>query len=228
MPEPHFGPELFDFLRDLKKNNNRDWFHAHRERYEAEVKEPILAFISDVGPRIAKISRHIRVDPRPVGGSLFRIHRDTRFSKNKAPYKTHAAAQFRHKRGKDVHAPGYYLHLEPGQVFAGGGMWHPDSASLNKIRDALVEHPDEWRRAVSGRAFQSDCRIEGDSLKRPPRGFDPDHPLIEQIKRKDFIAVESFDEEAALKSDFLNRYVAFCRKTAPLMEFLTSAVDVEW
>ena len=120
MPEPHFGPELFDFLRELRENNDRDWFQANKERYEHDVKEPLLGFISDFGPRIAKISPHIRADPRPTGGSLFRIYRDVRFSKNKAPYKVHAAAQFRHKRGKDVHAPGYYLHLEPGQVFAGG------------------------------------------------------------------------------------------------------------
>lgn len=228
MPAPYFGPELFEFLRDLAKNNNREWFHANRERYDQEVREPILEFISDFGARSAKISPHIRADPSPVGGSLFRIHRDTRFSKNKAPYKTHAAAQFRHKRAQDVHAPGYYLHLEPGQVFAGGGIWHPDSASLRKIREALLERPDDWRRAISGRAFQSDCRLEGESLKRPPREFDPEHPLIRDIKRKDFIAVESFDEEAASKSDFLNRYLAFCRKTAPFMQFLTGALELEW
>jgi uncharacterized protein (TIGR02453 family) len=228
MPAPHFGPQLFEFLRELAANNNRDWFHANKARYENDVKEPLLAFISDFGARVGKISPHIRADPRPVGGSLFRIHRDTRFAKDKAPYKIHAAAQFRHKRADDVHAPCYYLHLEPGRVFAGAGIWHPDAASLKQIREAVAERPDHWKRAVSGRAFQSDCRLEGDSLQRPPRGFDPDHPLIEDIKRKDFIAGESFDEEAALQGDFLNRYVAFCRKTAPLMQFLTGALDVEW
>ena len=139
-----------------------------------------------------------------------------------------AAAQFRHRRGKDVHAPGYYLHLEPDQVFAAGGIWHPDSKSLAKIRQALAERGDDWRKAISGRDFERDCQLEGDRLKRPPRGFDKDHPLIEDLKRKDFIAVESFDEEAATRADFLDRYVAFCRKTAPLMAFLTSALGVEW
>ena len=228
MPQPHFGPELFDFLRDLRENNDRDWFKANKARYEHDVKEPLLGFISDFGPRIAKVSPHIRADPRPTGGSLFRIYRDVRFSKNKAPYKVHAAAQFRHKGGKDVHAPGFYLHLEPGQVFAGGGIWHPDPPTLKKIREAVAERPEEWKKAISGAAFRRDCRLEGESLKRPPKGFDADHPMIDDLKRKDFIAVEHFDEAAAVDGDFLKRFVAFCRKTAPLMAFLTSAVGVEW
>lgn len=228
MPEPHFGPELFDFLRELRENNSRDWFQDNKKRYEHDVKEPLLGFISDFGKKVPKISAHIRADPRPVGGSLFRIYRDVRFSKNKAPYKTHAAAQFRHKRGKDVHTPGFYLHLEPDQVFAGGGIWHPDSASLKNIRQAMVDCPDDWRKAISGKAFQRDCELQGESLKRPPKGFDAEHPLIEDLKRKDFIAVQSFSEDAALQGDFLNTFVAFCRQTAPLMAFLTSALDVEW
>lgn len=228
MAEPFFGPELFDFLRELRENNTRDWFKANKKRYEHDVKEPLLGFIAAFGEHVGEISGHIRADPRPVGGSLFRIYRDVRFSKDKSPYKTHAAAQFRHQRAKNAYAPGYYLHLEPDQVFAGGGIWHPDSKNLAKIREALAERGEDWRSAISGEDFQRDCELEGDKLKRPPRGFDKDHPMIEELKRKDFIAVARFDEDAATRGDFLDRYVAFCRKTAPLMAFLTSALGVEW
>ncbi len=229
MPQPHLGSELFDFLRDLRANNNRDWFQANKERYERDVKEPLLAFIAAFAEPLAEISPHIRVDLRPTGGSLFRIYRDVRFSKDKSPYKTHAAAQFRHKRCRgDVHTPGYYLHLEPGQVFAGSGIWRPDSGSLRKIREALVEHPERWTRAISLPEFRKSCQLSGDTLKRPPKGFDKDHPLIEDLKRKDFVASEQFDEAAATRADFLDRYVAFCRKSAPFMEFLAEALGLEW
>ncbi len=117
--EAHFSPALFAFLRELKANNSRPWFQANKERYEREVREPMLCFIADFGVEARKISPYIVADPRKAGGSMFRIHRDTRFSKDKSPYKTTVGAQFRHEQGKDVHAPGFYLHLAPGEAFAG-------------------------------------------------------------------------------------------------------------
>ncbi|MEM6532458.1 MAG: TIGR02453 family protein, partial [Myxococcota bacterium] len=110
MPEPHFSPALFKFLRDLEKNNNREWFQTHKPRFEEHVKAPLLRFIEDIEAPLMKVSKHIVADPSPSGGSMFRIYRDVRFSKDKRPYKTHAAAQFRHATGKDAHAPGYYMH----------------------------------------------------------------------------------------------------------------------
>ena len=104
--------------------------------------------VTNDGPHLKKISPHFIADPRPVGGSIFRIYRDIRFSKDKQPYKTHAAAQFRHEAGKDVHAPGFYLHLAVGEVFAGFGIWRPDSSSLLKIRKAIINHPDQWKKVV--------------------------------------------------------------------------------
>src|SRR5688572_21278461 len=126
----YFTPRLFQFLRELKANNDRSWFQANKGHYESDVKQPLLEFIADFGPPLREISEHFDADPGPVGGSLFRIYRDTRFSRDKTPYKTHAAAHFRHERGKDVHAPGFYLHLEPDNVFAACGIWHPDSDTL--------------------------------------------------------------------------------------------------
>ncbi|MEM7048431.1 MAG: DUF2461 domain-containing protein [Acidobacteriota bacterium] len=219
-------PALFDFLRELKDNNNRDWFQANKKRYEDDVKAPALQLISDFGPRLETVSRHVDAIPKAVGGSFFRIYRDVRFSKNKSPYKTHAGIHFRHKQAKDVHAPGFYLHLEPGQVFFGAGIWHPDSATLKQIRGAIVERSAAWKKAASHYGEDSGFQFEGDSLKRPPRGFDGDHPLIEDIKRKDFIAVTRFTERQATQSTLLDRLTELCSQGAPLMSFLCRAVDV--
>jgi len=226
--QSYFGPELFRFLSQLKKNNRRDWFQTNKPRYEQDVRDPLLGFITDFGPRLSKISSHFVADPRPAGGSMFRIYRDTRFSKDKTPYKTMAAAQFRHQDGKDVHAPGFYLHLEPGNVFVGTGIYHPDNRTLTKIRDAIVDHPDRWRRIITSRAFKENWALGGDSLKNPPRGYDPEHPFIEDLKRKDFVTMTELSEEDACAPDFLNRFSKACRQTSPFVEFLTHAVGLSF
>ncbi len=223
--EPHFTPALFAFLRELKANNQRDWFQANKNSYEEHVKDAALRFISDFGPWLRKISAQIDADPRPVGGSLFRIYRDVRFARDKSPYKTHVGIHFRHKQGKDAHAPGYYLHLEPGQIFGGAGIWHPDGAALKKIRDAIVARPADWKRVTGSGSFAKRFELAGESLKRVPRGYDPDHPLVEDLKRKDFFGLTSFTQEEATSSGFLKRFHAACRDAAPLMRFLCRAVD---
>lgn len=223
---PHFQPALFQFLRDLAKTNKREWFLTNKERYEQDVKSPLLRFIGDFAPRLSKISPHFLADPRPTGGSMFRIYRDTRFSNDKRPYKTVASAQFRHESGKDVHAPGFYLHLEPDNVFAGVGLWHPDSGTQRLVRDAIVEQPAEWKRAIGGKKFRELFEVGGDSLKRAPRGYDPEHPLIDYIKHKDFVAFTQFTERDALSDGFLNHYTAAMRTAKPMMEFLTKAVGL--
>ena len=136
--QAHFTPHLFEFLLELRANNDRAWFQDNKGRYEQHVKEPLLQFIADFGPKLQSISEHFEADTRTNGGSMFRIYRDVRFSKDKSPYKTQAAAQFRHEAGKTVHAPGFYLHLAPDEVFAGVGLWHPDSATLGRIRNRIV------------------------------------------------------------------------------------------
>jgi uncharacterized protein (TIGR02453 family) len=219
----YFGPDLFEFLDDLRANNERAWFQAHRSRYERYVREPLLRLIRDFGPPLRAISPHFEADPRPLGGSMFRIHRDTRFSHDKSPYKTHAAAHFRHAAGKDVHAPGFYLHLAPEECFAGVGIWHPDAETLEQIRRAIVERPAGWG-AVRARVGS----LEGESLKRPPRGYDPDHPYVEDLKRRDFIASAEFDQAQVCGPDFLDTYAAACRSMSPLAEFLTKALGLAW
>jgi uncharacterized protein (TIGR02453 family) len=225
-PTPHFGKELFGFLRELKRKNDREWFAANRERYETAVRDPFLRFIGDFAAPLAALSEHFVADPRPVGGSFFRIHRDTRFSQDKTPYKTHAAAQFRHEAGKDVHAPGFYLHLEPGQVFAGVGLWRPEAEPLRRVRDAIVEQPAAWKRAVQGKAFRARWELGGESLVRPPQGYDREHPLIEDLKRKDFVAMASFTEADACSARFEGELARAYREARALMAFLTAALGL--
>lgn len=221
-------PELFVFFRELERNNDREWFAKNKSRYEESVRDPLLQLVSDFGPRLHKIHPSLVADPRPVGGALFRIHRDVRFSKDKTPYKTHAGLRFPHEEGKDVHAPCYYLHLEPGNVFAGSGIWHPDGATLRRIRDAIVADPRGWKRATGGQAFRARCRLGGDSLVRPPKGYDPEHPLVEDLKRKDFVAFVELTEADVCRSDFLSRFGDDCRAMRPFLGFLARAVGVAW
>ena len=221
-------PEMLAFLADLERNNRREWFQSQKSRYEKTVKEPALGFIADFAPRLARISPHFMTDPRPVGGSLFRIYRDTRFSRDKTPYKTHVGIRFRHKRGKSVHAPVFYLHVDPYRPFAGLGVWHPDGPTLALIRDAIVANPDGWRSAAYGKAFRRVWDVTGDSLKRPPRGYPRDHPLVEDLKRKDFTAIVALTPDDLTTPDLARNLAALFRKGAPFMSFLCGAVGVEY
>jgi len=227
---PSFGPELFAFLNDLRDHNDRDWFAANKARYEADVLEPALAFVEDFGFRLQGISPHLRADPRRTGGSLFRIYRDTRFSKDKSPFKTHVGLHFRHVRAKDAHAPGFYLHLEPGRVFAGGGIWHPDTPLANRIRDAIVARPDRWRAATRRPPFAGVMELGGrdSALKRVPSSFDKAHEFADDLRLKDFFGWATLSQEAALAPGFLDRYTTICEAATPLMRFLCDTLDVEF
>jgi uncharacterized protein (TIGR02453 family) len=223
-----FSPELFSFLVDLRANNDREWFAANRDRYEEHLLEPALAFIDAFAPRLEKISPHFRADARPTGGSLFRIYRDTRFSKDKSPYKTNVGIHFRHEGAKDAYAPGYYLHLGPSEVFAGGGIWHPGTDGATRIREAIVADPERWRRATRTGAFAKRLELGGDSLKRVPPWADADHPFAEDLKRKDFFGWARLTEDDVVAPGFVDEYTRICRAAAPLMQFLCDALDVKY
>lgn len=218
------NPRTFAFLRDLARNNDRDWFNANKPRYIADVRDPLLDFIASFAPKLAKISPHLVADPSPVGGSLFRIYRDTRFSKDKSPYKTHAGMTFRHADGRDVHGPIFYLHLEAGRVFTAAGMWHPPSDALKKIRDAIVENPRRFRSVLRTRGCALD---DSDRLSRPPRGYPADHPLVEELKRKTFTTSREFSEKAACAPGFVGEFAKVCRSAKPLVQFLSDAVGLD-
>jgi uncharacterized protein (TIGR02453 family) len=225
---PWFTRDLFRFLGELARNNDRAWFQAHKAEYERAVRDPMLRFIAAAAAPLAQLAPEVVVDPRPVGGSLFRIHRDTRFSKDKSPYKTHVAAHFRHRAGRDVHAPGFYIHLAPGEVMVGAGIWHPDPVALGRIRQALVTDSTGWKRVKRSRAFRAAGELTGESVQRAPRGFDPAHPLIDDIRRKDFTVMARWAEADALDSLFPTRFVLFCRDTASLNAYLARALDLPW
>jgi len=225
---PCFDPALFAFLRALAVNNDRDWFAANKARYVRDVRDPMLDFIAGFAPHLAGISARYVADQRANGGSLFRIHRDVRFAKDKRPYKTNAGAQFRHEAARDAHAPGFYLHLEPGGVFAAGGVWHPDGQALARIRDAIAGDPAGWRKVASPKALGARGELAGESLKRPPRGYDADHPLVEDLKRKDFFALARFTEDEACAPGFMTNFAQTCRTFAPMTRFLTEALDLPW
>ncbi len=225
MAAPAIPPALFDFLRELKENNDRAWFEANRARYIADVRDPMLDFIAAFGEPLAAISPHFRADPRANGGSLFRIYRDTRFSRDKTPYKTNVGAHFRHAAGRDAHAPGFYLHLEPGRCFAGCGIWRPGGEAVGQIREAIAGRPRIWKR-VTGASFCKTFSMMGESLKRPPRGYDADHPLIGDLKRKDFIARAEISEADAVAPGFLDRFAGIARSGGPFVRFLSEALGV--
>ena len=224
-----FSPAFFAFFKDLKANNERAWFQTHRERFRDTVQAQMSDFIAGIAPELKKISKEFVADPRPNGGSMFRIHRDVRFGRDKRPYKEHAACQFRHRLARDVHAPGFYVHLAPGEVFVGGGLWMPESEALARIRARIAAKPDLWRKSVVTKKFANYFGgLEGESLTRPPRGFAPDHPLIADLKRKSFVATRMSSERAARVPAFLAEAAESFRKLDPLMRFLCAALNVPY
>jgi uncharacterized protein (TIGR02453 family) len=224
----YFTDDFFTFLKQLKRNNNREWFNKNKQRYTENVQEPALDFIEAVGPGLRKISANVVADPRPVGGSMFRIYRDTRFSSDKTPYKTAVGIRFPHRAAREVHSPGFYLHLEPGETFIGAGIWHPETKTASMIRESIVERPQQWKKAVHAGPFKKTYSLSGDSLKRPPRGVDPQHSFIEDLKRKDFIGIKMLDERTTTSDRFLETFLSVCRDGVPLMKFLCDAVGVPW
>lgn len=216
---------LFEFLAHLKDNNDRAWFQAHKGQYEELVKGPLLAFIGGFDERLRRLSPHFVADPRPAGGSLFRIYRDVRFSKDKSPYKTAAGLHFRHERGKDVHAPGYYLHLEPAGCFVACGLWVPATAVAQQIRAAIDRDRAGWQAARQA-AQTGGFAMGGSSLKRPPRGYAADHPLIEDLKRKDFTLTAKLDRAVVTADGFSDRLAALWSHATPFMRFITETLSL--
>lgn len=225
---PGFKPALPRFLEELSANNNRAWFDHNKRRYEECVLYPALDFIAAMAPRLQTISRCFEAIPTRSGGSLMRVYRDTRFSADKTPYKTNVGIQFRHIAGRDIHAPGFYLHIAPGDSFVGVGSWHPHPEALAKIRERIAAKPDAWRQVLDDKQFRRHFVFAGASLKRPPKGYAADHPLIEDLRRKDFIAVKALDERALTDKKLLANVAALFAAGAPLVKFLCAAVEVDF
>ena len=222
-----FSEQLIDFLVELSANNNREWFNARKDVYESVLREPALEYVSQIAAPLAEISPHMKASDRKQGGSLMRIYRDVRFSRDKSPYKTNVGIQFRHESGKDVHAPGYYVHIAIDECFIGAGSWMPDRDALLAYRRAVSEHPREWL-ALKEITKSEDWRLDGhhDALKRPPRGFSADDPMIEDIKRKHFIVTHGMDIEDVTAPDFVDYTIERFRESKDWMAFLAKAIGL--
>lgn len=221
-----FPSDFFRYFEELRQHNDCDWFNENQDRYEQSVLEPMSAFITDIQPKLAALSEHYIADPRPNGGSIFGICRDTRFSKDKSPYKTHAACQFRHAADKDANAPAFYVHIAKDEIFFGGGIWLPPTPRLKAIRDFIADNARSWARIRNSRKVQDAGGIKGDGLRQPPRGFDEQHLHIEDLKRKSFYVVSNSTPELARSTDFVDEVAQGFARAAPLNRFICDALEL--
>lgn len=228
MGRRYFTSDTFDFLQDLEVRNEKAFFDENRQRYEDCVRTPALELVADLAePLATRVSKHLVAEPKKQGGSLMRIHRDIRFSNDKTPYKTNIGIQLRHVDGKDVHAPGVYLHFEPGMCFIGSGMWAPPSDALTKIRAAIDARPKRWtaaRDAVTKGAWG----LHDGALKRAPKGYTPDHPMIDDLKRTSYITTREFTERQATATTLADQLVTWMEESRPLLAWLCAAVGVRF
>lgn len=222
-----FSKDFVAFFKELKANNNRDWFAENKQRYKDVVQYPISDFIAALAPHLEDIAPYYVADPRPNRGSMFRIYRDVRFSKDQRPYKEHAACQFRHQAGKDAHAPGFYIHLENDKVRFGGGVYMPPAPKLALIREAIDENPEKWLGIIEDAEFIALFgEVNGASLKRPPKGYPADHPLIEHLKRKSFFIMHEIPAKRMHSKNLVEDVASTYQKAVPFMRFLTNAVEL--
>lgn len=226
MATAHFSSDTLKFLTELEAHNDRAWFQENKARFEKSVRDPFVAFLGDLAPRVAKISKHFVFDPRPVGGSMMRIHRDTRFSKDKSPYKTSMGALVRHAKSTDATPMGLYLRLQPQNCAVGAGVWQPGPDALAAIRGAIAKKPAEWKKVTATLRVGARCGLMGESLKRPPPGFDADHPCIEDIKRKDFAGSLEIADARVTKPGFIDDVMTGYAQLTPYLKFLTKAVGL--
>jgi len=231
MRQSYFSPTLFTFLKEVAANNNREWWEANKGRYISLIREPAKEFITDFEPRLHNLSDHFVADPRTNGGSLMRPYRDTRFSKDKTPYKTNVGIQFRHEMGKDVHAPGFYVNVAPGECWAGVGLWRPEPKVAKRIRDAIYEDPDAWKKATKYRAFTDVWTIEPDDdemLKRVPKEYEADFPYAEDLRMKSFTAGHRMSQKAITSPDFDDQLAKTYRSAGNYTAFLCSAIGLPY
>ena len=221
-----FGSATTKLLTELADNNNRLWFQDNKQRYESDVQGVALDYIAAMAPHIEKLSEHFLALPQKTGGSLMRVYKDSRFARGQDPYKTNIGIQFRHELAKDVHAPGFYVHIEPDACFIGAGMWRPEPTALARIRQRIVEQPKEWQKVRKGKAFNAHWTLGGTGLKKAPRGFAEDHPHIEDLRRKDFIAGCDLTMSDVATARLVGLSTEYFKAATPLMRFLCASLDL--
>jgi uncharacterized protein (TIGR02453 family) len=215
-----FPPETLRFLRKLKRNNNREWFLAHKDVYELRVKAPMTDLVLELGHTLQGIAPELIVDPKRA---LFRIYRDVRFSADKRPYKTNVAARF-HFRGipKDTGA-GLYFHVEPAEIIVAGGVYMPDPATLRILRRHIADNWENLQAITNQRKFRKLLGdLQGERLIRPPSGFPADHPAINVLRQKQFYVMQTESAEIAEGPKLFPRLLELFSAMIPLMRFLNA------
>ena len=225
----YFSDASFKFLRGLARHNDKTWFNDHRDQYETHVKQPFLQLLTDLQGDLAQVSPHFRSDPKTVGGSLFRIYRDARYSTDKSPYKPWQGARLYHERRKQVAAPSFYIHLQPGESFVGAGLWHPEPDTQRRVRQFIFDNPAAWKQAAHASAFRRRFEFEeGEKLTRPPRGFPADFEFIDDLKHRNFVFWRSLDD-ATMTGPRLRKTIATdIAALAPFVDYLCAALDLEF
>ncbi len=215
---PRFTPATLKFLRALKRNNRREWFNTHRNEYEAYVHGPMTAIVEQLAVDLRSFAPELIASPKI---SVYRIHRDTRFSENKTPYKTHVAAVFP-TRGLAKHeGAGAYFHVSSTEVWIGGGMYAPQMPQLQAVREHIAANVNRLRAIVESSAFRRQIgHLEGDRLQRVPRGFPKDHEAAEFLKFRQFLAGRQFPPGLAVSPSFYRTVLSVFRQVAPLARFL--------
>lgn len=225
----YFSDASFKFLRGLARHNEREWFQAHKAEYDEQVRAPFQRLLTDLQPVLAGVSEHYRSEPKTVGGSLFRIQRDTRFANDKTPYKTWQGARLFHERGRQVEAPSFYLHLQPGNCFIAAGLWHPEPDSLRRIRHFILDNPGSWKAAAHEPKFRRRFDLDEDEmLVRMPRGFPDDFEFAHDLRRKNFVALRAIDDEVMTGPRLLKTLETDLGGLAPFTDYLCAALDLEF
>ena len=230
-----FTPKTLDFFRRLRRNNRRQWFEAHREEYERDVLLPLRSLVEEMDARLARFAPEIVGHPRR---SIFRIHRDVRFSRDKTPYKTHAACWFFHQdtgrgvgvgAGPDGGAAGFYVHLAPGGCYVGGGLWMPPRQALARVREALVERQEEFESVIGSRPFRRTFGAldEERLLTRVPRGFDRDAPAARWLRFVSFTATRARPDASMLGPGLPGRLARDFATVLPFVRWLNRALGLK-
>jgi uncharacterized protein (TIGR02453 family) len=221
-PLAYLRPEALTFLRNLKRNNDREWFQPRKAIFEAELKEPMLAIIRKVSEAMESFAPAY---VRPAEKCLFRIYRDTRFSGDKTPYKTHVAAWWMLEGLKKTSGAGFYFHIDPKEVVVAAGAWMPEKDQLAAIRHWLLDNHKEFRKLLNRPAVRKTfAEFEGNALIRPPKGFPSEHPAMDLIRCRQWGLSTSLPASEALKPDFAAVLARYFRLATPVVEALNTPI----
>jgi uncharacterized protein (TIGR02453 family) len=213
-----FTPKTLSFLRSLKRNNDREWFRARKDQYDEHVHAPMVAVVERLAIDFKSFAPELIASPKQ---SLFRIYRDTRFSSDKKPLKTHAAAVFRTRGFENKEGAGLYFEIATGWVWIGGGMWRPQPPELVKLREHIADTWPDIRTLTRAKAFTSRFgRLQGETMTRVPRGYPADHPAAEYLRFRQFYGGAEFPASLAYSRTFYPTLIATFKGLMPLVRFL--------